>query len=218
QQVEVRQYEYSPLLEVQGWSEMGRGVRLFDTLFVFENTPLKETQSELYGGLRISEGKYIERNNYALTIVVIPGRTLSLQVWYDGRNYDAATTRRLLEHLRTLLEAIVANAQQKPGEVSLLTEAERRQLLLEWNETTAEYSLSSCIHHLFEAQVRRSPAAPAARSAAASLTFAELDARANQLAHFLLDSGIGPQSVVALLLDHSCETLVAILGVLKAGC
>src|SRR6185503_18070290 len=104
------------------------------------------------------------------------------------------------------------------AELPLLTDAERRHLLLEWNETTADYPLSSCIHHLFEAQVRHSPNAVAARSASASLTFAQLDARGNQLAHYLLDSGLAPQSVVALLLDHSCETLVAILGVLKAGC
>src|SRR5262249_80483 len=86
------------------------------------------------------------------------------------------------------------------------------------NETAAEYPLSSCIHHLFEAQARRSPDAVAARSASALLSFAQLDARANQLAHYLLESDIGPQAVVALLLDHSCETLIAILGVLKAGC
>ena len=218
QQVQVRQYEYSPLVDVQGWSEVGRGVPLFDTIFVFENTPLEETQSERYGGLRFSEISYIERNNYSLTIVVVPGRNLSLQVWCDGGNYDAATTRRLLEHLRTLLGAIVANPQAELSELSLLTEAERRQVLVEWNETRAEYPVSSCIHHLFEAQVRRSPAAVAARSASASLTFAELDQRANQLAHYLLASGVGSQSVVALLLDHSCETLIAILGVLKAGC
>ena len=176
QQVEVRQYEYSPLADVQRWSEMGAGMRLFDTIFVFENTPLEETQSEMYGGLWISEVKYIERNNYSLTIVVIPGRNLLLQVWYDGRSHDSATTRRLLEHLQTLLGEIAANPQQKPGELSLMTEAERRQVLFEWNETTVDFPLSSCIHHLFEAQVRRSPDAVAVRSASASLTFAELDA------------------------------------------
>src|SRR6185503_7233964 len=122
------------------------------------------------------------------------------------------------EHLEVLLQGIVERPTAALAELSLLTEADRRHLLLEWNETAAEYPLSSCIHHLFEAQVRHSPNAVAARSASASLTFAQLDARGNQLAHYLLDSGLAPQSVVALLLDHSCETLIAILGVLKAGC
>src|SRR6185503_4388809 len=122
------------------------------------------------------------------------------------------------EHLEVLLQGIVERPTAALAELSLLTEADRRHLLLEWNETAAEYPLSSCIHHLFEAQVRHSPNAVAARSASASLTFVQLDARANQLAHYLLESGIGPQAVVALLLDHSCDTLIAILGVLKAGC
>jgi amino acid adenylation domain-containing protein/non-ribosomal peptide synthase protein (TIGR01720 family) len=124
----------------------------------------------------------------------------------------------MLEHLEVVLQGMVARPSTLLSELSLLTEAERRQLLLEWNESTAEYPLFSCIHHLFEAQVRRAPAAVAARAGAASLTFAELDQRANQLAHHLLESGLGPEAVVGLLLEHSCETLIAILGVLKAGC
>ena len=124
----------------------------------------------------------------------------------------------MMGHLEVLLQGIVERPTAPVGELSLLTESERHQVLIEWNETRADYPLTSCIHHLFEAQVRRTPDAVAVRSASASLTFVQLDACANQLAHYLLDSGIGPQAVVALLLDHSCETLIAILGVLKAGC
>ena len=218
QQVEVRQYEYSPLVEVQGWSEVGRGVRLFDTIFVFENYPVTGILKESNWGLDVSDARSIEQSNYPLNLIALPGTTLRLSLVYDRDRYDAASMARMMDQLETLFEAIALKPERPLGALSLLSAAERDQILVAWNETTADYPLASCIHHLFEAQVQRTPDAVAARSAFASLTFAELDTRANQLAHFLLDSGIRPESVIALLLDHSCETLIAILGVLKAGC
>ena len=218
QQVEVRQYEYSPLVEVQGWSEVGRGVRLFDTIAVFENYPVSAIMKESNGGLSVREARSFEQSNYPLNLIGHPGTTMWLTLLYDSERYERASIERMLDHLETLLAGIALKPEQPIAKLSLLSAAAREQILVAWNQTTANHPLSSCIHHLFEAQVRRSPDAVAARSASASLTFAELDQRANQLAHYLLDSGIGPQSVVALLLDHSCETLIAILGVLKAGC
>ena len=218
QQVEVRQYEYSPLVEVQGWSEVGRGMPLFDTIVVFENYPVSAIVKESNGGLSVSDARSIDQSNYPLTLIGKPGTTLQLNLLYDSERYERASMVRMLEHLETLLEGIALKPEQPLGTLSLLSAAAREQILVAWNQTTADYPLSSCIHHLFEEQVRRTPDAVAARSTAASLTYAELDARANQLAHFLLDSGIRREAVVALLLDHSCETLVAILGVLKAGC
>jgi surfactin family lipopeptide synthetase C len=224
QQVEVRQYEYSPLVEVHGWSEVPKGMPLFETLIAFENYPLGEALGERTSGLEVSDITNTERNSYPLALVAIPTQELTLKTIYDSRRYDAETITRMMEHLQTLLQSIINQPDAPLAQLSLLTEAERRHLLLDWNQTTAAFPLSSCIHHLFEAQARRSPHALAARSASplpsglTSLTFAQLDERANQLAHFLLASGIGSQRVVALLLDHSCETLIAILGILKAGC
>jgi iturin family lipopeptide synthetase A len=155
-------------------------------------------------------------------------QSLFVEIQYNTDLFDESTIQRMMEHLETLLQSIAEQPSAPLAQLSLLTEAERRHLLLDWNHTAAPFPLSSCIHHLFEAQAQRSPHAIAAHlsspshspahSALTSLTFVQLDERANQLSHFLLDSGIGPQSVVALLLDHSCETLIAILGVLKAGC
>jgi amino acid adenylation domain-containing protein len=218
QQVEVRQYEYSPLAEVQRWSEVPQGTPLFETLMAFENYPVGEALGERSAGLEVSDIRNTERNSYPLALVAAPSRELAIKAVYDGWKYSAETIRRMMGHLEVLLQGIVERPEAPLAELPLLTPAEREQILVAWNETTAEYPLSSCIQQLFEAQVHRSPAAVAVRSASASLTFAELEARANQLAHYLLESGIHLQSVVALLLDHSCETLIAILGVLKAGC
>ena len=218
EQAEVRQYEYSPLMEVQGWSELGRGVRLFDSIVVFENYPVSGIAKESSGGLSFSDAHSVEQSTYPLNLVGHPGTTLGLNLLYDSERYEQADMARMLEHLETLLEGMALKPEQPLGALSLLSAAAREQILIGWNQTTANHPLSSCIHHLFEAQVRRTPDAVAARSTSGSLTFAELDARANQLANFLVDSGICPEAVVALLLDHSCETLIAILGVLKGGC
>ena len=184
QQAEVRQYEYSPLVEVQGWSEVSKGTPLFETLIAFENYPLGEVLEEQRVGLKVHDVRDTERNSYPLALVVGPGQELTLKAIYDSRKYSAKTITRMMEHLEVLLQGIVERPTASLAELSLLTEAERRQLLLEWNETTAEYPLSSCIHHLFEAQVRRTPDAVAACSASASLSFAQLEERANQLAHY----------------------------------
>jgi amino acid adenylation domain-containing protein len=131
-------------------------------------------------------------------------------------------------HFNEILRQFLTHPDRHISELELLSAAKKREFITDFNNTSSNYPLTSCIHHLFEAQAQRSPHAIAAHlsspahssahSALSSLTFVQLDERANQLSHFLLDSGIGPHSVVALLLDHSCETLIAILGVLKAGC
>ena len=190
---------------------------LTQIVFTVQNAPIGNL--ELPGlSLESFQAKNVTSKFDMVVDVLDIERGVSVEMQYNTDLFNDSTILRMVRHLEVLLQAIVERPTASVAELSLLTEAERRQLLLEWNETTAEYPLSSCIHHLFEAQVRRSPDAVAARSASLSLTFAQLDQRANQLAHYLLDSGIRPQSVVALLLDHSCETLIAILGVLKAGC
>lgn len=128
QQVELRQYEYSPLVQVQGWSEVSRGVPLFESLLVFESgaDDWSVVQS---GGLRILNARAVEITNYPLTLVAAPGPQLSLRISYDGRRFDAATISRMVGHLQTLLEGMAADPRQPLWKLPLLTEAERHQLL-----------------------------------------------------------------------------------------
>ena len=219
QQVEVRQYEYSPLVEVQGWSEVAKGTPLFETLIAFENYPVGEALEESSGGLEISDVRNIERNSYPLALVVIPAQGLTLKTIYDSQRYEASNITRMIEHLRVILRGIAERPEQPVSHLPLLTPSEREQLLFDWNHTPFDFPLSRCIHQLFEAQARRSPDALALSCSASSsmLSYAELDLRSNQLAHYLRRSAVTTGSVVALLLDHSVETLIAILGVLKAG-
>ncbi|HSE18131.1 MAG TPA: amino acid adenylation domain-containing protein [Pyrinomonadaceae bacterium] len=217
EQVALREYEYSPLVEVQSWSEVGRGRPLFESLLVFENYPLDADALKENLSLDLEDVRSFDRTNYPLTVVAIPADELCLQALYDRRRFTDGSIERLLGHLRTLLESIAARPSQPVGQLQLLTPREQ-QVLVEWNQTSArDYQQDCCLHEMFEAQVERTPGRVAAVHVAEELTYLELNARANKLAHYLQRLGVGPEMCVGVLMERSLEMLVALLGVLKAG-
>jgi amino acid adenylation domain-containing protein len=217
QQVEQRQYEYSPLVEIQGWSQVDTRQPLFETLLAFENYPvdasgLRQRSSVLQiQGLRVDE-----RTNYPVTVVATPGPKLSLRAIYDRERFDDETIVRMLGHLTTMLEGIAARPEETLSELPLLTEGERHQVLVEWNATQSDYPRGS-IAELFEAQVERTPAGVAVAFGGESLSYGELNGRANQLARHLKGLGVGPEARVAICAERSLEMVVGLLGILKAG-
>src|SRR5260221_7730594 len=124
---------------------------------------------------------------------------------------------RYLGHWRTLLAAMVADDRQRVDRLPLLTEAERYQVLEAWNHTRAEYPSQECIHELFEAQVARTPDAVAVVHEERQLSYSELNAQANQLAHHLRELGVRPDDLVAICVERSLAMVVGLLAVLKAG-
>jgi non-ribosomal peptide synthetase component F len=117
QLVELRQYEYSSLVQVQGWSDVPRGLPLFESIVVFENYPIDASLQKQGDNLEFRQVRGFERTNYPLTLVAWPSAQLSLELSYDCRSFDAATISRMLRHLQTLLEGIVANPRQYPSGV-----------------------------------------------------------------------------------------------------
>src|SRR5919109_2303073 len=218
QQVEREQYAYSPLVALQGGSEVPRGVPLFESLVVFENYPVQSSLIELRNGVEIQELRMVERTNYPLTVVAgIVGAQLGLKVVYDGGRFEGATITRLGAHFQNLLRGIVEDPGRRLGELPLLSAAEREQLLVGWNATATDYPQERCIHELFELQVERSPEACAVVYEEQHLTYRALNARANQLAHTLQALGVGPEQRVGIGLERSAELVVGLLGVLEAG-
>jgi amino acid adenylation domain-containing protein len=215
--VEVRQYEHSPLVDVQGWSEVRRGHPLFQSLVVFENYPVDTSVWGQDGILQISNMRVVGPTNYPLAIVVVPRKELSIRVSYDSRRFDVAAISRMLGHFNTLLEGIVANPGRRLAELPMLTEAERQQVLYEWNDTKADYPKELCVHQLFQQQVERDPDAVAVVYEDQSLSYGELNARSNRLAHHLKGLGVGPDVLVAICMERSLEMVVGLLGILKAG-
>ncbi len=220
QQAALRQYEYSPLVQIQGWSAVSRGLPLFEHILVFENFPVAEVASHPAtgnGSLRIENVRTAEQTNYPLTVVAGPGEELLLRLVYDARHYEAAAIRQLLDHFANILRGFITRLEQTLAEVPLLSEAERQRLLRSWNATHRDFPQTVCLHELFEQQVEKTPEAPALAFAGRRLSYRELHERANQLAHFLQKLGVGPEIIVAISLERSLEMVIGILGVLKAG-
>lgn len=136
---------------------------------------------------------------------------------YDADLFDATSISRMAGHFQTLLQGIVACPDERLSRLPLLTEAERQQLLVEWNDTQMEFPHDSCLHQLFEAQVERNPNAVAVISQQESLTYAELNQRANQLAHLLRSLGVGPDVPVGICVERSVAMVVGLMGIAKAG-
>ena len=145
------------------------------------------------------------------------GRDLNANLIYNADLFDGATIERLLRHFRTLLENAMANPDLPVASLSFVTEEEQHQLLIEWNDTSRHYPSDLCIHQLFERQVELRPDAIAVVCNEEQLTYAELNRRANQLAHYLLEQGVSTEVKAGLCIQRSIEMMVALLAILKAG-
>jgi amino acid adenylation domain-containing protein len=160
----------------------------------------------------------LETAKFDLTLS-LEAQTAGLEgrIAYSTELFDASTIARLGEHYRTLLEGIAADPGRRLSELSLLDEAERRQILVDWNAAGAPLPAGRCVHELFEAQAARTPVSVAVVHGDERITYAELDGRANRLAHALRGRGVGPEARVGILLERGPELVVALLATLKAG-
>ena len=189
---------------------------LFRVMFVYQEDPLRELRMP---GLSIVP---LEIDSVAakFDLTLFASETdqgLRLKLEYDADLFDAATIDRMLGHYRILLEGALADPSRPVAALPMLAESERRQLLREWNATRAEYPREVPVHRLFEAQVARTPEAVALAFNDRTLSYRELDARANRLAHHLRGLGVGPETRVGLCFERSPEMVIGLLAVLKAG-
>ncbi|NQE37638.1 non-ribosomal peptide synthetase [Microcoleus asticus] len=214
-----QEYGNVPLAKTQEWSEIPRGTALFESLLVVEKSHINSALQALGGNWQNREFQLLEQTSFPLTVYAYGGTELLLKIAGDRQRFDPIAITRMLGHLQTLLESIAANPQQKISKLSMLTAAELAQLQ-EWNQTQANYPQDKCVHQLFEAQVDRSPDAIAAvfsQNLQQQLTYLELNSKANQLAHYLQQLGVGADVLVAICMERSLEIAIAVLGVLKAG-
>ncbi|HEY0603582.1 MAG TPA: amino acid adenylation domain-containing protein [Herpetosiphonaceae bacterium] len=191
---------------------------LFQIMMVLQNTPVPPVSQLPNLTLTRSTLDDNGRANYDLTIWVEGFREeISGHLEYNVDLYDATTIEQFARHFETVLQSMAANPDQRIDEIPLLDSVERRQLLVDWNTTARPYTVDRCIHDLIAEQAARTPAATAVVWRSERLSYAELDRRANQLAHHLQALGIEPEMRVGICLERSLELVVAILAVLKAG-
>jgi amino acid adenylation domain-containing protein/FkbH-like protein/FkbM family methyltransferase len=194
---------------------------LFQVMFVLQNVAMEELETPGLKILPLSLDNVNAKFDFALQMWEInteKGNSLQGFWQYNLDLFDQDRIARMSGHFQTLLEAIVANPQEPIGTLSLLTERERHQLLVEWNDTDTAYPDKKCIHQLFEEQVERTPNHVAVVFENESLTYGELNNRANQLAHYLRQNyQIKPDTLVGICVERSLEMIVGLLGILKAG-
>ncbi|NER29541.1 MAG: amino acid adenylation domain-containing protein, partial [Symploca sp. SIO1C4] len=189
---------------------------LFQVMFVLKNETLSDIEMS---GLNVTSLRLKgQTSKFDLTLSMENSADGLVGVWeYSTDLFNASTIERMTGHFVTLLEGIVSNPQQPISQLPLLTEVEKQQLLIEWNDTQLNYPQNQCIHQLFEEQVEKTPKAVAVVFEDEQLTYYELNCRANQLAHYLQSLGVGSDVLVGLCVERSLEMVVALLGILKAG-
>ncbi|HEX2093151.1 MAG TPA: amino acid adenylation domain-containing protein, partial [Longimicrobiaceae bacterium] len=190
---------------------------LVQVLFALQNTPREHLDLPGLAVEPIEVDARASRYDLGVYLREEPDGALSARVELSRDLYDRATVDRWMRHFGRLLDALAADPERPVGEAELLDPAEREQLVHGWNATGMPWDESATVPRLFEAQVRRTPHAEALVTGEGRLTYAELDARADQLARRLVGKGVGPESRVGLLLERTEEMVVAMLGVLKAG-
>ena len=219
EQARARQHEHVSLGQIQQWTGIPAGTPLFESLLVFENVPGAPPQ----GGdadpdaLRMRGTRGVERTGYPLTLLAaVAGGRLHVSARFEPHLLDGGAVERMLEQLRSLLEAFAADPERPAGQLPLIAAAERARVVAEWNDSGPAAD-GGTLHGLFARQAARTPDAPALLCGAESLTYAELDARAGRLAGFLRALGVGAESRVGVCLERGTDLIVSLLGVLKAG-
>jgi amino acid adenylation domain-containing protein len=216
---ELLHHEHASLALAQRCSGLPPQVPLFSTLLNYRHHALSEDGLAADHPLAAVEWLWDEeRTNYPLTLAVEDyGQALGLTV----KVTRPLSAQRVCASVERVLESLVAALEQDPaqavGRLEVLPEAERHQLLVEWNATQAEYAQDACVHQLVEAQVRRDPQAQAVVYEERCLSYGELNAQANRLAHHLRSLGVGPDVPVAICVERSLEMVVGLLAIMKAG-
>ncbi|NNC03637.1 amino acid adenylation domain-containing protein [Corallococcus exiguus] len=189
---------------------------IFQVMFVLQNAPMPALEAP---GL-VMEAKPVDtgttKYDLSLLLVDLP-QGLRVIAEYSTDLFERSTAERLLGHYLTLLEGIVAQPDLPISRLPLLPSAERQRVLKDWNDTAVTHPKDATLTSLIEAQVARTPDAVALEFEGSRLTYRELDARANQLAHALRKHGVGPEVRVGLCVERSLEMVVGLLGTLKAG-
>ena len=215
--LQIRAHEHTPLTMIRSATTIPSSANLFDSLVVFESEGFEKTLAKiqpqwLYRGWRL-----LEQTNFALTLGVYRDPEMLLKLEYDATRFSEEKVTRMSDHLQQILESIAADPTVRLADLQYLPQSESRRLLTDFNPPPTDYPAAVALHELLEAQVAKSPGAVAVTFGEESLTYAELNALANQLARELRQHGAGPNQLVGLCLERSLDMMVALLAICKSG-
>ncbi|UJB44383.1 non-ribosomal peptide synthetase [Streptomyces sp. A1-5] len=217
EQVEARRHDHLPLTRIQALGQLPADQALFDSLVVFANYPV-DTDAAAENGLKLGEISAVEATNYPLNLAAYTGDGLTLTLLYDPEVFDRSTIEALRDDLTLHAETVAApgGADRSLGTLDLVDAERRHRILEEWGRG-APGERGTTLTEVFAQQVARAPGNTALLVDGRELSYAEVDARANRLAHRLIDLGVRPDTRVGVCLGRHAELFVALLAVLKAG-
>ncbi len=213
----IHQYEYSPLYDIQEWSEIAPGTQLFQSILVFENYPIGEAVQLRNSNFEITKFSSIEETNYPLNIISSPGTPLPIKISFDESIFQLTDIEKLLDQLLQVITNFVRNPEMLLRDVKILSVEDERKMVYEWNNTDVDDSLECCVHELFEQQAERKPNNIAVATTESDYTYLELNKFANQLAHYISKKDLPPETRIGICLERSFEMVAVLLGVLKSG-
>ncbi|MEU7091592.1 non-ribosomal peptide synthetase [Kitasatospora aureofaciens] len=215
EQSEARSHEFVSLSQIRGWAQVPAGTSLYDSYIVVENYPYEGEMGAEYG-VSLRDPQALEFTNFPMVLAVFPAGRMGFRLAYDPVLFEPETAERVLADLRALLEEIARAPERTVAQFGELSDEHRREVLTAHQGPRITFD-DHPVHVQFAEQAARTPQAVAVADPNGRLTFAELDAAANRLAHHLAERGVSAQSPVAVLLERGTDLVTALLAVLKAG-
>ena len=217
QQVALRSFEHTPLVDVLACADVPRGAPLFETIIVFNERDNDARLKSFGQEWEKRDFELHDQTNFALNVMAYAEPEIAFKLSYDRQRFERGTIVRIGSLLGLLLESMGRNPRALIGDLPRLPEEDARAIFGTFNKTQADVPGPSCVHEAFEAQVDRSPDAIAVVFRGQSLTYRDLDTRANRIARELIALGVGPDVMVGVFVQRSLEMVAGLLGILKAG-
>lgn len=215
----AKKHEYAPISGIQANSPLKQ--ELFDSILVFDNFPGKSQFLNGISGYKhkfaFSNFKMFEQTNYNFNVLILPEHGLSVRFLFNESVYAKETAENVRDHFIRIIETVSRNAEIRTEDIDILSEKEKRRLVLDFNNTRREYPNESTIHELFEVQAAKTPEKIALEFRNIKLSYGELNGKANRIARKLREEGVKPNDIVAIMLERSPEMVAGIYGILKAG-
>jgi len=215
--LDIREYEYTPLADIQSWSDLPGHSSLFDSIVIFENYPVDQSMNSQMSSLEFFDVTTNERTNYPITLVAGFSDKLSLDLAFDTHQISADSGNLILQHMERALKQFADNPTLALRNLSLNNAVETDRLVNQWNKTETEFQHNLSVHQVFEQIVENNSSAPALVFGQDELSYLQLNKRINHLAHFLREQGLKPEQKVAIYLDRSLEAITSLMAVMKCG-
>ncbi len=212
-----KEYENTPLVDINKYSGIASKEELFNSIVVIENYPLDNALANKDNNLSIDSYSIVSKTNFDLTVGIDTFDGIKIELLYNEALFTHDVIERICGHFESIILEMIKNPEKAINQINILTDFERKQLLCDFNDTYADYPKGKTLHQLFEEQAEKTPDEIALVFYDRHLTYRELNEKSNQLARKLRENGVKENTIVGIMAERSLEMIIGIMGILKAG-